>query len=253
LTLKSIMTLLNSCPRLTHLSLTGVAAFQRDDFQPYCRTAPTDFTQHQRDVFCVFSGPQVSKFRDFLNTSPQFANLRDSMPVLPGRRRAHRAPMAAALAHIGDVEGFDDEMGEEDNDFEGLDASDMVMDPNALAPLDTNAQHETTLPPLAEAIPHIPSAPLVHQEPFGNGSLNEMDFINTTPDITSPQAFSSFITNEPAVGAPPLSAIGQASMATLASRPGPSQPRAVETPPSGGASTATMHQIDQGVEGEQYP
>lgn len=34
------MKLLNSCPRLTHLSLTGVAAFQRDDFQPYCRQAP---------------------------------------------------------------------------------------------------------------------------------------------------------------------------------------------------------------------
>jgi F-box and leucine-rich repeat protein GRR1 len=37
---QSIMKLLNSCPRLTHLSLTGVAAFQRDDFQPYCRQAP---------------------------------------------------------------------------------------------------------------------------------------------------------------------------------------------------------------------
>jgi F-box and leucine-rich repeat protein GRR1 len=37
---QSIMRLLNSCPRLTHLSLTGVAAFQRDDFQAYCRVAP---------------------------------------------------------------------------------------------------------------------------------------------------------------------------------------------------------------------
>lgn len=37
---QSIVKLLNSCPRLTHLSLTGVAAFQRDDFQPYCRQAP---------------------------------------------------------------------------------------------------------------------------------------------------------------------------------------------------------------------
>lgn len=34
------MRLLNSCPRLTHLSLTGVAAFQREDFQAYCRQAP---------------------------------------------------------------------------------------------------------------------------------------------------------------------------------------------------------------------
>ncbi|EGR44724.1 uncharacterized protein TRIREDRAFT_27384, partial [Trichoderma reesei QM6a] len=71
LTLKSIMRLLNSCPRLTHLSLTGVAAFQRDEFQPFCRQAPAaEFTQHQRDVFCVFSGNMVSKFRDYLNTAP---------------------------------------------------------------------------------------------------------------------------------------------------------------------------------------
>jgi hypothetical protein len=35
------MGLLNAYPRLTHLSLTGVAAFQRDDFQPFCRQAPT--------------------------------------------------------------------------------------------------------------------------------------------------------------------------------------------------------------------
>src|SRR6478735_5866095 len=42
------MKLLNSCPRLTHLSLTGVNAFQRDDFQPYCRQAPPGM--YRRDL-----------------------------------------------------------------------------------------------------------------------------------------------------------------------------------------------------------
>lgn len=51
LTLKSILKLLNSCPRLTHLSLTGVQAFLRDDLEVFCRKAPPgtysfDFTSH---------------------------------------------------------------------------------------------------------------------------------------------------------------------------------------------------------------
>ncbi|KAM5356623.1 hypothetical protein ACJ41O_003269 [Fusarium nematophilum] len=52
LTLKSIMKLLNSCPRLTHLSLTGVAAFQRDDFQPYCRQAPPGMSLPRNFGYC---------------------------------------------------------------------------------------------------------------------------------------------------------------------------------------------------------
>jgi F-box and leucine-rich repeat protein GRR1 len=40
LTLQGIYALLNNCPRLTHLSLTGVQAFLRDDLLVYCREAP---------------------------------------------------------------------------------------------------------------------------------------------------------------------------------------------------------------------
>lgn len=86
--------LLNNCPRLTHLSLTGVQAFLRDDLVTFCREAPrgtpappciyslliptdklthtsaAEFNDHQRDMFCVFSGVGVTKLRDYLNDGP---------------------------------------------------------------------------------------------------------------------------------------------------------------------------------------
>ncbi|KAI9866756.1 MAG: SCF ubiquitin ligase complex subunit [Trichoglossum hirsutum] len=67
LTLQGIHVLLNHCPSLTHLSLTGVQAFLRDDLTAFCREAPAEFTEHQRDVFCVFSGPGVNRLRNYLN------------------------------------------------------------------------------------------------------------------------------------------------------------------------------------------
>ncbi|KAF2637210.1 RNI-like protein [Massarina eburnea CBS 473.64] len=72
LTLAGIHALLNSCLRLTHLSLTGVQAFLREDLIVFCREAPQEFNEHQRDVFCVFSGMGVSRLRGYLNAdSPQ--------------------------------------------------------------------------------------------------------------------------------------------------------------------------------------
>lgn len=39
----------------------------RDDLTQFCREAPQEFTNVQRDVFCVFSGEGVSKLRNYLN------------------------------------------------------------------------------------------------------------------------------------------------------------------------------------------
>jgi F-box and leucine-rich repeat protein GRR1 len=47
--------------------LTGVQAFLRDELLAFCREAPPEFNEHQRDVFCVFSGNGVARLRDFLN------------------------------------------------------------------------------------------------------------------------------------------------------------------------------------------
>ncbi|OJJ47603.1 hypothetical protein ASPZODRAFT_141189 [Penicilliopsis zonata CBS 506.65] len=70
LTMKGIHALLNHCPRLTHLSLTGVQTFLRGDLTAFCREAPSEFTPLQREVFCVFSGEGVNRLRDFLNQAP---------------------------------------------------------------------------------------------------------------------------------------------------------------------------------------
>ncbi|KAF7589447.1 SCF ubiquitin ligase complex subunit [Aspergillus hancockii] len=72
LTMPGIHALLNNCPRLTHLSLTGVQEFLRDELTRFCREAPPEFTHQQREVFCVFSGDGVKQLRDHLNrtTSP---------------------------------------------------------------------------------------------------------------------------------------------------------------------------------------
>ncbi|KAI4628826.1 uncharacterized protein J4E88_000679 [Alternaria novae-zelandiae] len=69
LSLAGIHALLNNCPRLTHLSLTGVQAFLRDDLLAFCREAPPEFNDHQREVFCVFSGVGVQRLRVFMNTN----------------------------------------------------------------------------------------------------------------------------------------------------------------------------------------
>ncbi|KAE8352031.1 hypothetical protein BDV28DRAFT_158244 [Aspergillus coremiiformis] len=71
LTLPGIHALLNNCPRLTHLSLTGVQEFLRNELTKFCREAPAEFTHQQREVFCVFSGDGVKQLRDHLNrTTP---------------------------------------------------------------------------------------------------------------------------------------------------------------------------------------
>ncbi|KAJ5636467.1 uncharacterized protein N7484_009780 [Penicillium longicatenatum] len=77
LTMNSIRPLINECPRLTHLSLTGVPEFLNPALTKFCREAPPEFTQQQRDVFCVFSGDGVSQLRDFLNRDECEATMYD--------------------------------------------------------------------------------------------------------------------------------------------------------------------------------
>ncbi|KID75755.1 SCF E3 ubiquitin ligase complex F-box protein grrA [Metarhizium brunneum] len=254
LTLKSIMRLLNSCPRLTHLSLTGVAAFQRDDFQAYCRVAPVEFTQHQRDVFCVFSGSMVSQFREFLNTSSQFAELRESLPYRAGGSRirgaaARRSQAMANYLNAAEGEGFDDEMPDEENDFEGLEGTDMAVDPAAQNPPHIPAALASSAPSIPVP-PPPPPAPGIMQYPFASASHAHPAIPSLEQQyaaLVGPLAFSSFITNEPATGNPPLSANGraQASIANLTSQSIPQRARTSSA--SGlangtGASTAPLHQ-----------
>ncbi|KAI9724652.1 MAG: SCF ubiquitin ligase complex subunit [Chrysothrix sp. TS-e1954] len=91
LTIQGIRTLLINCPQLTHLSLTGVHPFLREDLLAFCRDAPDEFNEHQRDVFCVFSGEGVEALRKWLQEnymSPIAADLEsfeDTFPNTLGR------------------------------------------------------------------------------------------------------------------------------------------------------------------------
>ncbi|CCD24370.1 SCF ubiquitin ligase complex subunit GRR1 NDAI_0D00560 [Naumovozyma dairenensis CBS 421] len=66
LTIYPIYELLMACPRLSHLSLTAVPSFLRPDITAFCRTAPADFSDNQRQIFCVFSGRGVHRLRHYL-------------------------------------------------------------------------------------------------------------------------------------------------------------------------------------------
>ncbi|KAG0250267.1 SCF ubiquitin ligase complex subunit [Mortierella polycephala] len=62
----AIAALVSHCLKLTHLSLTGVPAFITPKYQTFCRAPPPEFTPHQREVFCVFSGKGVRELRNFM-------------------------------------------------------------------------------------------------------------------------------------------------------------------------------------------
>lgn len=233
LTLKSIVKLLNSCPRLTHLSLTGVHAFQRDEFTPFCREAPPEFTQHQRDVFCVFSGHMVSRFRDFLNTSPLFEELRE--PFLSARGGRPRGSIGSRRfsADANPIPPFDDMYEFEGNGDEAHDETDVY---GAIS-----TQHPAYPHAIATDDVLDMAADQVMQN-FGSGPgavplFNQVSYAAVPSSAQGSSALgipalSTFITNEPASGPPPLSALGlsQASMAGI-----------IYDTNLAGASTASMH------------
>ncbi|BFZ55844.1 SCF ubiquitin ligase complex subunit [Savitreella phatthalungensis] len=101
LTLESIAILLNACPQLTHISLTGVLDFLRHDLIQFCRPAPRDFNVNQAAVFCVFSGPGVGRLRAYLNAGGAIAD--DS-----GRRRPAEAGARIVLRDM--LEADDDDV-----------------------------------------------------------------------------------------------------------------------------------------------
>lgn len=83
LTVSGVRRMLLNCPRLTHLSLTGVTDFLEAELLQFCREAPAgmyhlhhvlsiasltpaEFNEHQREMFCVYSGDGVAQLREFL-------------------------------------------------------------------------------------------------------------------------------------------------------------------------------------------
>lgn len=173
----------------------------------------------------------VSQFRHYLNTDPQFEDLRESIPGV-SRRRTGISRRNNTNEMLADVENMDDEMGDEDNDFEGMDANQLGVNGHQLPPIN------------ALAIP--PPPPLVHQAHLNtmfNGQVPQPPYLENHANL-GPLAFSSFLNNQPANGPPPLSAHGysQASMAPVGS---PAQAGPSTTILPNGASTASMHHPPQ--------
>lgn len=127
----------------------------------------------------------VSKFREFLNTAPQFEDLRASSRQLSSSfpsefYRLHPRPRVIAIPGAAEGEGLDEEMGDEDNEFEGLDGSEMAVDqpsfnfgvlmaqhmqvqglPGSAHPLPGHSPLWPHLTQMAEAIAQAPQDPLM--------------------------------------------------------------------------------------------
>lgn len=97
--------MLIACPNLTHLSLTGVHEFLREDLLQYCREAPSEFNDHQRDVFCVFSGKGVENLRAHLRRNypspPQSEADSDDAATLDGFPNQQPATLFPPQHHQG--------------------------------------------------------------------------------------------------------------------------------------------------------
>ncbi|KAI5117872.1 hypothetical protein M0805_006574 [Coniferiporia weirii] len=66
ITVLAIHFLLQRLVKLTHLSLTGIPAFRRQELQQFCRSPPREFNTNQRAAFCVYSGKGVDNLRTYL-------------------------------------------------------------------------------------------------------------------------------------------------------------------------------------------
>lgn len=84
--------------------MTGVEAFLRTDLEKFCRDAPPDFNQHQRNAFCVFSGAGVTGLRRFLNSEAR------QRIALARMEEAEEAEEAALLAARRTIPGGDEDL-----------------------------------------------------------------------------------------------------------------------------------------------
>ncbi|KAK4198883.1 putative SCF E3 ubiquitin ligase complex F-box protein [Triangularia verruculosa] len=166
LTLKGILRLLKCCPRLTHLSLTGVAAFLREDLEAFSREPPPGFTQHQRDVFCVFSGQGVLNLRQYLNQEKTFAELGLSEPR--GVNNADRDTPTGGIVQVNNGDADETEVDAVDED--DMDDADMAEADNTAQPVNTPAPQQPPPPPPVQPVnpfnyvqhpPYVPQAVLL--------------------------------------------------------------------------------------------
>lgn len=129
-----------------------------------------DFTEHQRAVFCVFSGQGVSGLRQYLNTQPDFAEYHLHQPTLFALRRALQTNPDAAqgqgqgvnpaiATEIVDIDALDEMDGVEDDDMG--DGSEIALDPGNLGANNNQVNGvNSAIPPPPPPPPHPNPNPL---------------------------------------------------------------------------------------------
>ncbi|KAF9207546.1 SCF ubiquitin ligase complex subunit [Haplosporangium sp. Z 27] len=108
----AVAALVAQCSKLTHLSVTGVPAFISPKYQKFCRAPPSEFTPHQREVFCVFSGKGVRELRQYMQENPIAAPSPVSLEAI--RATYRRISSSVALMIIGAETGLEEA---EENEF----------------------------------------------------------------------------------------------------------------------------------------
>jgi F-box and leucine-rich repeat protein GRR1 len=131
--------------------LTGVQAFLREDLITYCRPAPPEFNDHQRDVFCVFSNAGVNSLRKHLNDQA------DAQPY----------DVDGTMYDDSEMDTHGNGLPHQSNVWASQQPHTTTVHPQAQAGGPTYAQ-VLQLPPFQPLLPPPPPppAPQIHQSPF---------------------------------------------------------------------------------------
>lgn len=149
-----------------------------------------EFTDHQRNVFCVFSGQGVSNLRRHLNTDSAFAHLRDATPTGFPRHAQVAANFAsyAPPGHAHPDAGFDEQEGDVVDDDDGLDdGTEMVIDAAPLVGLNTGIAGASLDASIIPPPPPAPSqAPSMMWQSHNQAWAPGVSHANGTPPAAGP-------------------------------------------------------------------
>lgn len=119
ISVSAIKRLVNSCPRLVHLSLTGVQEFMNSRLRLLSRKPSDELTEHQKQLFCVFSGTGISRLRSQLN-SPEPTDQLPTLGLDAHAVRDRRLPLMLAWADPAFDDGDPEEQNLVERDFEEI-------------------------------------------------------------------------------------------------------------------------------------
>lgn len=138
-------------------------AFLRDDLTVFCREAPGEFNDHQREVFCVFSGTGVARLREYLNGggTAMETGIVDSDeeggPAPPTHRQLpqpHPNQMQWQQGAVGQDDGMEDEDMEDDGE-----ATPVELQEEPQHPIVNVHVHSTPGPSNSQMIPSPNASP----------------------------------------------------------------------------------------------